>query len=1183
MTLVNLEYEMLKNRLKFVPWVIVAGLLAGCQGGHGAVQSLPVPHSTDPPAPVAGAPALPVDLPEDGILRTVTAQQNNQLGSEAYATSSTGALVDDTLLKLSATADSVAWGMWCWGSFGEGYLPRRLQLDTTPVGDGQFWLLLSNYSTGRWEYEGPLTDGTHEFTYWTGADYLSPSHYTYAVLLVEGSSELDIQNLNLEADQDITPPGIPQGVDAYPPGATAITLLWDANSEPDLYRYYAYSGPAPDFALDDDGVVSRGFANALQTELGISDLSPQTTYYFRLTAVDIAMNESGPSATVTVTTLAEDLPLPPTGLTVEAFSSSWADLSWTAPEGPTPLGYEVYTGPLEGFQVGDPGVVKRHDGLIHDTHWRVTDLNSETQYYVGVRAYHSTAQSPIGNTPSFTTEASNPPVPSFTYSPTEVKAGLPVTFDPSGTTDDDTPPDELLFKWDYNNDGVVDRITTGPEEVQHTYSRRGPVTCKLTVTDGTYVATTKDISVGIHYDYFLGAASTGFKGSVVAVDSYPQFPRMAHLVTYDDQALVATYGVSGWNTVNASGISADYLCDVAVNPTAQSILAVDLDGSDLTWTVYNYGGSSWSAGASEQITADSLALARLDISPAGRIAVLVIAGSVSGPDTDYSLYTWHEQAGGSFSTSSTALGTNTYEPADVQRDDTTSHFIYCISGSIHQWSFTDGGDTDQAVQTIMGTATHLATGVDPDDDARVYWATATTGDRIYYGDNYGTVNGNQFVDLDNPATALLGVGLTPDGDNESAFYWTAEDTSADQKLLGYDSSANGGSGETYEVAAGVGAADGGAGAYVVIDSTPGVYTTCNERRDGECIGRFLVAGDTDSTYNVYEPQGLADITDKHQTILMTDGTMLCISGQEFATSRGSYADFLGDSLSYQDVGDNFWCIPDTACPMSYAGDYLIGSYTPSGQLVTTWFLTDQPENYQVGVFGGTALARLAYNSSSGNNLLCYATNGATDLEVRTWEGLEWSDPVSVFDGSSEIKQLALVGKPDFEWGIAFIDSTDTLQLVESHSGSWQSPVELSTAALNQDAGLGLDYSSDNDLCVAVERDGAQPGVYLCDWPDGGSLSWERIETTTGAEASSISAFYHFDVPLVLYYRIDTPMEDSRVHLVEKLAGVWTSTALDGEIHGSPISMKRNTGGDVVITGYTTAEPSIRAAVGILYR
>jgi len=897
----------------------------------------------------------------------------------------------------------------------------------------------------------------------------------------------------------------------------------------------------------------------------------------------MSQNESLPSETVTATTTDEDLPPPPTNLIVEEFSSSWAELSWTAPPDPQPQGYEVYTGPNAAFQVGDPGVEKRHDGLVSETHYRITDLLSETQYYVGVRAYHLAEQSPIGNTPSFTTAASIPPEPSFSYSPLEVKAGLPVTFDPTATTDEDTPPDELLFKWDYNNDGKIDRVTSGPVLVQRTYSQRGPVTCKLTVSDGTYVSTTKELDVGIRFDYLIGAASSGLPGTVVAADTYPAHPRMAHLVTYGDKALVETYQEAGWQTLNASSIDADFLCDVALKPVAASILAVDIDGTDLTWTVYGYAASTWSSNASQQVTADSLALARLDIAPSGRVAVAVIAGNTVGPDTNYTLYVWHQQVGGSFSSGSTALGANEFEPVDVQRNDTTSRFIYCDSGNIKQWSFTDGSDTDQAMQSIAGHATQLTTGVNPANDARVFWAAATDDNRIYYGDNYGTANGDQQISLTNPATAILGVGLTAAGDNESVFYWTDEDINGNQQLLGYDSSAAGGSGESYEIASGIGAAAGGAGAYVVIDSTAGVYTTCNESRDGECIGRFMANGVTESSRAVFQPQGAADITDKHQSVLMTDGTLLCLSGQQFATARGSYAAFLGQSLTYQNVGDNFWCVPDAACPMSYAGDYLVGGYTPGGQLVTNWFLTDQPEDYQVGVFPGTALAYLAYNAFSGNNLLCYATNNAKNVVVRAWDGLGWADPITVYSGTQQIEQLKVVGKPDFEWGIAVLDVTDKLQLIESDVGVWQPAVELSSAAVNSAAGIGLDYSIAGDLCVAVERTGAVAGLYLGVWPAGGSMTWARIVTTAGNEATSIYAFYHLTEPLVLYYQIEVPMANSRLQVVEKLASVWTVTELDGEIHGAPVSMSRNTGGDILITGYSTAFSSNRAVVGILYR
>jgi hypothetical protein len=1175
---------MQKNRLNLVWWAITLIALAGCQGNGGQLNALPVANNRPevPPA-LLGAPPLPNGVPADFPTHEVAAQDNNQYGNEVVAVSASGAEIEDTTLHLNSTSTAAAWGMWCWGNFREGFLPLKLKLDVQPVGGGEFWLLLSNYSDNQWEYRGPLVDGAYEFTYWTGADYLSAGRYTYAVLLVTGANALDVPQLNLTADEDVTPPAIPSGVGAYPPSATAVTLFWDENSEPDLDRYNAYSGPAADFNLDDDGVVFRGYATSLETEIGISDLSPETTYYFRLTAVDKAQNESLPSDTVTATTNDADLPPPPTDLTINEFSSSWAEVSWTAPPDPQPQGYEVFTGPVADFQVGDPGVVKRHNGLISETHYRITDLLSETLYYVGVRAYHSSEQSPIGNTPSFTTEASIPPEPSFSYSPLEVKAGLPVTFDPTATTDVDTPLDELLFKWDFSNDGSVDRVTAGPELVQHTYSRRGPVTCKLTVTDGTYVSTTKDLVVGIRFDYLVGAASTGLPGSVVAADTYPAHPRMAFLVTYGDSALVETYQDSNWQTIDASSIEADVLCDVALKPVAASILAVDIDGADLTWTVYGYSASTWSSTASQQITADTLALARLDIAPSGRIAVAVIAGSTTGPDTDYTLHVWHQQVGGSLSSDSLALGTNEFEPVDVQRNDTTSHFVYCDAGDIHQWSFTDGADSDSAVQSITGQATQLATGVDPDSDDRVYWAAATDADRIYYGDNYGTANGDQQISLTYPASAMLGVGLTSAGDNELVFYWTDEDSGGDQRLLGYDSSAGGGSGENYEIVSGVGVADGGAGAYVVIDSTAGVYTTCNETRDGECTGRFLVEGATESTTAVFQPQGAADITGKHQSVLMTDGTMLSLSGQQFATARGSYATFLGQPLTYQNVGDNFWCVPDAACPMAYAGDYLVGGYTPDGLLVTNWFLTDQPEDYQVGVYADTALAYLAYNTASGNNLLCYTLNNSQNVVVRNWEGLGWSDPITVYSGTQQIEQLVAVGRPDFEWGLAFLDSADKLQLVESDMGVWQSAVELSSFTANGPAGVGLDYSNNGDLCVALERTGPEPGVWLGIWPSGGSLAWERIVTTTGSDATSIHAFYHLSSPLVLYYQIEVPLADSRIQVVEKLGGIWTATELAEELHGTPVAMARNSGGDIVITGYSTAFAPHRAAVGIFYR
>ncbi len=1163
---------------------VSAMLLSACQGSSTLpAQSLPLAVET--PVGLADLPGLPADNAVPDLQRAVSVQNNIWYGRDAIDISTAGAAVDGPHLALTPEIGTTAWGMWCWGSFTPGLKPLELVLEAGPDGDSEFWLLLSNYSTGRWEAHGPLSDTISSFVYWAGADYLSPTGYTYAVVAAVGDNSLEVFQLNLKADEDVTPPAIPHGVGNYPPSATTITVYWAANEEADLWRYYVYSGPEPGFDIYGEDSEFRGFSPKIQQELGITGLDPGETYHFRVTALDVAQNESPPSATVTATTLTDDPRDPPTDLTVDDVSSFWADLSWQAPEDPTGLqGYEVYTGPFDGFTVNDDGVEKRHEGVIAGTSWRLTDLLAETEYYVGVRAYYGGAQSAMSNTPQLTTLGSTPPVPSFTYDPPAVKNGLPVTFDPSGTTDLDTPLEELLFKWDFTDDGIVDETTTGPQEVTRIYTQRGHATVRLTVTDGTYVSITDEIDVTMHYDYFQAAQATGLPGSVIGLDADSASGRIAALLLAGGTPQLRLYNGSSWLTISGSALAADYLCDIAVNASVAAALVANQDGTDIDWTVYEFNGANWSSAATGQATGDFLALGRLDLSAAGRVAVGLLAGSANGADTDYSVHIWHEQAGGGFSTGTTAVGTNAALPLDVERDDITSRFAYTKPGEIHQWSFTDGSDSDQSLQTLTGNPTLITTGGDPDDTSHVFWACVTDGDRAYYGDNYGAANASdQFVELDAPATALTGVGLTADGDNESLFYWTDVDADETECLRGFDSTGDDGRGEQYDIVGGVGAATGGAGAYLDDGADSGVYAAVTETRDGECRGRFLRRAVTYSAAALYSPTGTANILENHQPLLLTDGSLLSLSEQPYPSARASVATGLGSALSFTDIGTDAWCTPHTACPLTYAGDFLIGSYTDSGQLVITWFLPDVPDVIQVGLFGGTSLARLKYNFFSGSNLLCYAASGGTSIEVRRWSEPSWSGATEVLSGSATIMALAVAPRSGGEWGIAAIDSDDNVWLIESDQGSWDPPELISTAALNSTAGVGLDYHAGGAACVALELSGAEPGIHLGIRPSAGSFTWERVAVTTGTDGRSLAAFYHLASPLVLYYRTDTPLEDSRMQLIERLDDAWTVTELPDQLHGSPVGISRNSGGDVVLTGYRIDGGQQRAAVGILYR
>jgi hypothetical protein len=89
---------------------------------------------------------------------------------------------------------------------------------------------------------------------------------------------------------------------SLPARAATVTLAWDANTESDLAGYNLFFSPT---SFQQGGgwlSVAEARANsnyrvqpvaASQTEYTVLNLSPNTTYFFRLTAYDTSGNESG--------------------------------------------------------------------------------------------------------------------------------------------------------------------------------------------------------------------------------------------------------------------------------------------------------------------------------------------------------------------------------------------------------------------------------------------------------------------------------------------------------------------------------------------------------------------------------------------------------------------------------------------------------------------------------------------------------------------------------------------------------------------------------------------------------------------------------------------------------------------------------------------------------------------------
>jgi len=100
-----------------------------------------------------------------------------------------------------------------------------------------------------------------------------------------------------------TPPATPKNLQAAA-GDKQVTLTWTANSESNFLRYRIYSGISPNPTTKIDSV--NGVANTTKT---ITGLTNGTTYYFRITAVNNALQESGFSNEVSAQPVANRPPV----------------------------------------------------------------------------------------------------------------------------------------------------------------------------------------------------------------------------------------------------------------------------------------------------------------------------------------------------------------------------------------------------------------------------------------------------------------------------------------------------------------------------------------------------------------------------------------------------------------------------------------------------------------------------------------------------------------------------------------------------------------------------------------------------------------------------------------------------------------------------------------------------------
>jgi hypothetical protein len=76
-----------------------------------------------------------------------------------------------------------------------------------------------------------------------------------------------------------------------------------------------------------------------------------------------------------------------------------------------------------------------------------------------------------------------PPSPEFAWTPSLIRQGATVEFDASATIDLETPIDRLVFRWDFNGDGIFDTDFLPSSNASYTYVSSGAFKVTLEVRD----------------------------------------------------------------------------------------------------------------------------------------------------------------------------------------------------------------------------------------------------------------------------------------------------------------------------------------------------------------------------------------------------------------------------------------------------------------------------------------------------------------------------------------------------------------------------------------------------------------------------------------------------------------------------------------------------------------------------
>ncbi|MEA5113120.1 MAG: CARDB domain-containing protein [Geobacteraceae bacterium] len=340
---------------------------------------------------------------------------------------------------------------------------------------------------------------------------------------------------------DVVPPANPGGLTATAVGSD-VTLDWSVtpNGEPDLAGYLVYRRTGEEWTrLTPDPVTGTSYPDAQR---------PNGSYTYRITAVDMAGNESGPSNEATAN-VAVGLQAAPVITGARSLTSGQIEITWTC-QATEKAGFNVYRATTAGGPYAKVGSLPADGASVADS-----GVTSGTTYYYVVRVVDG-----LGNESRDSNEAAavsldtDPPVKPAIVAP--ALPGTPVTLRRatvavSGTAEADSTLE--LFR---NGVSVGRTVASVPTEIKGMPLNFPTFDTSLSPDGSALLYADND-------DIWLLTLATGRSERIVAKGIYPSWfadGKKFGYLSYDDlnNYRVGVFDTSTGATLFATGDTEPY-------------------------------------------------------------------------------------------------------------------------------------------------------------------------------------------------------------------------------------------------------------------------------------------------------------------------------------------------------------------------------------------------------------------------------------------------------------------------------------------------------------------------------------------------------------------------------------------------------------------------------------------------